>query len=608
MTILILSYSQLVAQITIPHEFIPSGIDIIPGTNTNEPLVLGNDCFRFTTEADVNDQWVGSGVWDLNQLDLNNNNNITINFNLGDNDDDGGDGITLVLQDQGTSGVIGAGGGFLGIPGANSIAVEVDVFDNGMFSEFRDIPQDHVALVVNGDQSQPYRGPIRALPGGENLEDGNNHRLTIFWTPICEDLQRIAVFVDGHWRFSIEKDFINTVFGGNTMVNWGITGTKATTTNNQVVCVQQIDVTTARANFHFEDELGIDKDEFICGEDVYIDGTASSNYDRYRIQVRCRDIDSPPDTPYDWVGSMGDFYDNIGVKNLSELVRTELNGTTFEADKEYQITLVLRSSSCNWDTRVQNFTMIDGGIYNPHFEYSPSGNSETGEAQVFAVSVDQIPNTIVVGHQWRIYYAGPDGETNISNPQQVPGTPTISTSTASFQGLQINTWYFIRHGIWNECIEWQEKRRAFNVRVLAANHPANESGRPRFYVQYGPAQSDGRGNYGGYTNTNTDDNYHGRNQFFDGIAINNTKEKSKLNLSISPNPIQQNQELLIKSDSEISQVEVFDINGKIVNSNSFSRTDYQVSFAFNKQIQSGIYFVKVYLNNNQIDIKKLIVH
>jgi len=64
-----------------------------------------------------------------------------------------------------------------------------------------------------------------------------------------------------------------------------------------------------------------------------------------------------------------------------------------------------------------------------------------------------------------VFYA-PGGST--SGNSQVPGNPIqcCTSTTASFSNnLVVNEWYYIKHGIWNECISWRETRKRFRVTI-----------------------------------------------------------------------------------------------------------------------------------------------
>ncbi|MFK8103871.1 MAG: T9SS type A sorting domain-containing protein [Saprospiraceae bacterium] len=596
LTILLLSFGQLMAQ-PIPHTFVPSNIvSNIPALIPTETVRIGNNCFGLSRFVDIGDLPFAAGVWDQTQLNLNNEIHFSVDLGMGAEigNSGRGDGFSFILQNQGLI-APGPGGGNLGIPAGNSIAIEVDAFNND--GTFGDIGPDHLALVINGNQAAPLAGPLVASTNGSNIEDGAIHNLTVFWTPLCDNLQRITVFFDGNWRFQREGDFINTAFNGNTIVNWGIMASKGSNENIHLFCFDDIQVTvanTTEAVAQIEDAQTLPRSQFICGEDIFLDGSASTNYNNHRIQIRRRDINSPPNTQYDWVGSM-EFQGNINTVNLSELAAQNLN-FDFDGGYEYQITLVLRAEApCSWITDEQTFTVIDGGTYEANFQRQAIGEVD-GTVTVNSFAFDQTPNSIVVNHHWRLFFAGPNGETNIPSPTAVPGYPTqcCNSTTSTFQGLDLGTWYFVRHGIWNECTGWKETRKAFKVEF----GPENGSGRRTYIVSYG---SDNNSGSEGGQSSGTENGGLGKLKFEEEA----TKENQ---ISVFPNPLRQGQQLTIQSNKEISKVEVIGTNGKIQNQQEFSGTEKQVSIRPDQQLPTGLYFVKVYLNNGETELKKLMIH
>lgn len=81
----------------------------------------------------------------------------TPTFGIGDGDGIGADGITFIVQtNSSTAGGAGGGIGYQGIP--NSVAIEFDTFDNGVFGN--DPNGNHVGIDLNGNiqsvVTQPY--------------------------------------------------------------------------------------------------------------------------------------------------------------------------------------------------------------------------------------------------------------------------------------------------------------------------------------------------------------------------------------------------------------------------------------------------------------------
>jgi len=144
---------------------------------------------------------------------------------------DGADGIAFVLQPINTiQGGQGSGLGYQGISPA--IGVTIDTYQNS--SPDNDPFFDHIAIQLNGDlnhnTANNIAGPVTAISGNNNIEDGQWHTLRIVWNPATITF---SAYVDGTLRVTAVRDLINTVFAGNPMVYWGFTGSTGAEFNVQ---------------------------------------------------------------------------------------------------------------------------------------------------------------------------------------------------------------------------------------------------------------------------------------------------------------------------------------------------------------------------------------
>lgn len=199
---------------------------------------VGDICYQLT--AAVNTQ--NGTVWYANPLDLTQPFDLQFTMNFGTNDANGADGMVFVLQTAGTN-AIGESGGGIGFNGFDpSFGVEFDTWQN---NKYGDPFGDHIAFVSNGFVSHnaptALGGPVLATANGSNIEDGQDHVVSIQWSP-AESL--VTVFFDCEERLSAEVDLIGSIFGGETEVTFGFTGSTGGASNNQTVCLQDNIITT----------------------------------------------------------------------------------------------------------------------------------------------------------------------------------------------------------------------------------------------------------------------------------------------------------------------------------------------------------------------------
>ena len=204
--------SSLLSQIPCNGEF------VVSGSASNQ----GN-CIQLTPNATGQ-----SGcTWLNTPVDFSMPLTHTMTLYFGTNDAGGADGICLVYK-QSSSPACGQQGGGIGAAGiANSFIVEFDTWNNG--AAVGDIPEDHCAINLNGNMNAPFQGPV-ALP---NIEDGQNHTVTMIWDP---GPMTYEIYFDGVLRLSGVYDIVNNVFGGNPLAYWGYTASTGAATNIQRAC------------------------------------------------------------------------------------------------------------------------------------------------------------------------------------------------------------------------------------------------------------------------------------------------------------------------------------------------------------------------------------
>ncbi len=188
-------------------------------------------CNEYRLTQAINTQ--SGSVWNNIKIDL--TQSFDFNFDVilsaaGFPNDGGADGIVFVLQPISTS--VGTSGGGLGYEGVSpAVGVTVDTYQN---PGNNDPTYDHIAIQLNGDighsTANNIAGPVTALSGNDNIEDGVWHSLRIQWDATTKTF---SASVDGVLRVSVVRDFVSTVFGGNPLVYWGFTGSTGGLNNYQ---------------------------------------------------------------------------------------------------------------------------------------------------------------------------------------------------------------------------------------------------------------------------------------------------------------------------------------------------------------------------------------
>ena len=149
------------------------------------------------------------------------------------------DGIVFVLQsgDTNTSST-GTQGGSLNYYGstgplAQSLAVEFDIYCNSAFPQ-NDPLDNHINFAKNSEYT-PLTTPVTIT--NPMLSNCAPRLVRIKWDHIRHHM---AVFLDGDSITSYDDDIVNTIFGGNSRVTFGFTGSTGGEHALQTVCVQAL--------------------------------------------------------------------------------------------------------------------------------------------------------------------------------------------------------------------------------------------------------------------------------------------------------------------------------------------------------------------------------
>ncbi len=212
-----------------PEDFLVSG----------DTRLTGDNCFRLTEAFD----WSAGSVWHKRPIDLRAPFVMELDLMLGCEDAAGADGMVFTFTPTARrQGRRGEGMGFAGL--VPSLGIEIDTWEN---EHLGDPPQDHMALLVNGQVSHYYNlvGPI-LIP---NVEDCRVHRLRVEWAP---ETNRIRIGLDGSLVIEKSFDIIMDLFAGESAVYWGVTSATGQYNNRHEICFEKLDYLPALEALTFD--------------------------------------------------------------------------------------------------------------------------------------------------------------------------------------------------------------------------------------------------------------------------------------------------------------------------------------------------------------------
>jgi hypothetical protein len=146
------------------------------------------------------ENWKKGAVW--NKRPIVTSRSFYINFQAYFGAKTGGaDGIMFVLQNKSPSAIGQTGGHYLAYDGITpSMGVEFDTFYYPPeFEDRKDIPQDHIAIVKDGNINNPISNRVPALASGLPIDDNKWHDITITYDVNSHQVQ---VFFDTQLRLT----------------------------------------------------------------------------------------------------------------------------------------------------------------------------------------------------------------------------------------------------------------------------------------------------------------------------------------------------------------------------------------------------------------------
>jgi hypothetical protein len=235
------------------------------------------------------------------------------------------------------------------------------------------------------------------------------------------------------------------------------------------------------------------------------------------------------------------------------------------------------SNSCNpWrESRVAIPKNISWVGYTTNFNFT----SITSNGNGVSVTVQAASNPVFVNDQWSIHFA-PNGDTtgNIS----VPGNPIqCCASIATFNvNLVVNEWYYVKHGIFNECNTWNETRRAFRVVIQGLLN-----GNPIYAIE--------------------------ETEIFSGQLTPKGLKMSQVlsnEVVFSPNPVKKGSNCKVTTDVEhVRDIFIIDFMGKTDKILFTKIDDNTIEFNINEELKKGVYAINIYNKDFTFTSKKIII-
>jgi gliding motility-associated-like protein len=193
--------------------------------NNNAAQIACNE-YRLTNAANAQ----SGSVWNNTKINLTQSFDFVFSVFLGNNDSPGADGMAFVLQPISTS--VGTSGGGLGFQNINpSVGITIDTYQNGVDN---DPAFDHIAMQLNGNINHNsinnIAGPVTAINGSNNIEDGVWHLFRVVWDA---PTTTYTAYIDGNLRLTAVKNFVTDIFAGDPLVYWGFTASTGGENNYQ---------------------------------------------------------------------------------------------------------------------------------------------------------------------------------------------------------------------------------------------------------------------------------------------------------------------------------------------------------------------------------------
>ncbi len=357
---------------------------------------------------------------------------------------------------------------------------------------------------------------------------------------------------------------------------------------------KRIPVPTFETNpvFHFENSAGVSKTSFCNGEDIYLDGTASTGENRFHLSAWRKPIGGGS---FSWYGSIGWTYETVEVENLTDLFGA--GGMTFTQGYEYKIKLATANpSQCRVWTEVLHTFTVECCDPVACFYYNTSGSSNSS---TFNLSLSSCSNGFDHNNWWFLLKS-----TSASGSWSwVDYKTSVGTASVTFNNLAKDSYYKMVHYVEGAC----------------SNYVYEES---VFYIQQGKfsgvggikevAEKTAKGSLEHIRQLET--SYH---NVVKGGGIEIGTEVSELepirkreinsisSFKVFPNPANDIVNISLRNvDAENLTVNIFTLTGKRIYQRNLNILGQQFDLALTN-IPSGLYLVQINDDKNVLHTQKL---
>ncbi|MFC7772468.1 T9SS type A sorting domain-containing protein [Flavobacterium sp. GCM10027622] len=219
--------------------------------------------------------------------------------------------------------------------------------------------------------------------------------------------------------------------------------------------------------FQFQNANGVATTDFCDGESIFMNGTASFGENQYYIDVWRRPIGSS--SAFQWqaqLGANGWSAGQVGVLNLSNLFAAQ--SYAFASGFEYQVKLATASTPCvSWVESTKVFRVTNNSA-SAAFTFN-SSCAANGTITVTATASATAPG---LNQWWALMETNaPGAVSDAATIAQVGGIQ--SGTTVTFTGLSHTKNYYIKHGVFGNCVNWTEQRTALPQTAMWANYTTN---------------------------------------------------------------------------------------------------------------------------------------